>query len=264
MNESLARGRRVAIFIARIANCEPSDLEVHESDGDSRVVIEWHVLRQSPVFGRILVWTDKAQFIARGQVLEPDAGYQTIGTGPVASTVHTDDEIARKIVVNALNFLNALRSMASEEGIDEAVSMMTNRLNRIAHGLQSWGAGMTAEYRGPSPHLAEVEAATSPITTRPTLPVLLIAAAIALIGALDMPYGYYQFLRWALTITGVYIIYASIRNGVAAWSTFGIALLVLFLPAVLVILPASIWKPIDVVVAVLLVCAGFSIKRTEH
>lgn len=255
------REHRIAMYVSRIANCNPNDILVRTSKKKERVIIEWHLLRQEPVIGRISVWIDGPKVIARGQIFDPDDGYKELGKGPVATTIHTDDEIARKIVVNSIAYLKALRAMAAEEDVDEAVSMMDERLNRIAHGLQSWGAGMTPEFQGPSPHLAAVEAATAHTTMRPTLPFLLAAAVIAFIGALDMPYGYYQFLRWALTITGIYVIYSAVRNGVAAWSMFGIALVVLFLPSVLVYFSASVWKPIDVGVAILLVCAGFSIKK---
>ena len=79
--------------------------------------------------------------------------------------------------------------------------------------------------------------------------ILPIAAALSFIAVLPMPYGYYMFLRLAITIIGLYCAFSVVdRESYDFWIMIGIA--VLFNPIMPVFLTKALWVPIDIVLAV--------------
>ena len=79
-----------------------------------------------------------------------------------------------------------------------------------------------------------------------------IAASALLLGALARwPYGYYVFLRWITCLAAVVVAFVaySVRHIWAVWLFVLVALL--FNPLVPVHLTRSIWRPIDVIAALL-------------
>ncbi|MFF8892776.1 DUF6804 family protein [Brevibacterium casei] len=263
MGRALERARSISEYLVLITGCPQSEIRVHPFNGEQNAAIEWHVVNEGPVLARISVWFDGHKLEAQGQIYDPEVGFTTLGQGTIASVTHTDDEIARKIVVNAVDLVTFLRRMAADEGIAETTDLMNRTVKRLSGALQFWGAGSTAKYERPSPHLGETPMHRQATITRPAITVLLIGSGLALIGALPLPYGYYQFLRWALTIVGAYLIYCAVKYGPKVWATFGIVLIILFLPSVLVVFPAAVWKVIDVVVAITLIVAAFSITSNR-
>jgi len=91
---------------------------------------------------------------------------------------------------------------------------------------------------------------------RPALIPLVVVAFLALVGAGNLPYDYYIFLRCALTTAGVFVVVHSIRSGWLGWLALGIPMVILWAPAVFIPLPASTWKVLDIIVAIVLVVAG--------
>jgi hypothetical protein len=85
---------------------------------------------------------------------------------------------------------------------------------------------------------------------------LLIAAVFAVIGAGMLPYDYYVFLRCLLTVTGIFLIVHAARSARLGWLALAIPMIVLWAPAVFVVLPRVVWEVLDVLVAALLVVAG--------
>jgi cytosine/uracil/thiamine/allantoin permease len=79
---------------------------------------------------------------------------------------------------------------------------------------------------------------------------------LALVGSSNLPYDYYVFLRCALTVTGVFVIVHSIRSHRLAWLGVGIPTVILWAPAVFIPLPTSVWKILDVIIAITFVVAG--------
>jgi len=79
-----------------------------------------------------------------------------------------------------------------------------------------------------------------------------IVAILFLLGALaDNPYGYYQFLRWAILIIGAYSAYLAHNTGKKVWVwVFGI-IAVLFNPIIPFTFQRGTWQIIDVVVAII-------------
>jgi hypothetical protein len=95
----------------------------------------------------------------------------------------------------------------------------------------------------------------------PALIPLLLCAVLCLIGAGNLPYDYYRFLRITITVAGVFVIVHSVRSKQFGWLALGIPVVILFAPAVWVVLPAVVWKVLDVATAGLLILAGFLIRN---
>jgi Family of unknown function (DUF6804) len=78
-----------------------------------------------------------------------------------------------------------------------------------------------------------------------------VAAAILLIVALGHhPYGYYTFLRWAVTIAALAVASASWKSKSqwVAWPFVAIA--ILFNPIAPVYMSRQSWRPIDIICAI--------------
>lgn len=92
-----------------------------------------------------------------------------------------------------------------------------------------------------------------------------ILAILFLLGALaDNPYGYYQFLRWVILITGGYSAYLAYKIGSKVWPwIFGI-IAVLFNPIIPITFQRDTWQIIDVVVAVVFLVSVFKSNNQLH
>ncbi len=92
-----------------------------------------------------------------------------------------------------------------------------------------------------------------------------ILAILFLLGALaDNPYGYYQFLRWAILIVGGYSAYLAYKTGSKVWLwAFG-AVAILFNPIFLITFSKDTWQIIDVVVAVIFIVSLFQKHATKN
>jgi hypothetical protein len=97
--------------------------------------------------------------------------------------------------------------------------------------------------------------------TRPHLIPALIAAVMLLVVIFPLPYGYYQFLRWAICAVAIFIAYMAYRWGKpwAIW-VFG-AMAVLFNPIWPITFTKEIWIWIDVACALLFGASFLFIQR---
>ena len=89
-------------------------------------------------------------------------------------------------------------------------------------------------------------------------------AVLLLLCLADMPYGFYQLVRFAATAAFAYLAYDSFKQGNDGKGFLFAALAVLFQPFVKIALGRLIWNIVDVVVAVgliYLVVAAFKKKR---
>ena len=78
-----------------------------------------------------------------------------------------------------------------------------------------------------------------------------VAAAILLVLALGHhPYGYYTFLRWAVTVAAIVVAAAAWKSGFqwVTWPFVGIA--ILFNPIAPVYMTRQSWRPIDIICAI--------------
>lgn len=87
-----------------------------------------------------------------------------------------------------------------------------------------------------------------------------IACAVALaVAPMDWPYGYYQFMRLAVTGVSIWMALIASRQGNGGWSILGWALALLFNPLIPIHLDRETWMPIDWIAAVLLGLTAFKL-----
>ena len=78
-----------------------------------------------------------------------------------------------------------------------------------------------------------------------------VAAAVLLLVALGHhPYGFYTFLRWAVTVAAIVVASTAWKSAFpwAAWPFVGIA--ILFNPIAPIYMTRHSWRPIDIICAI--------------
>lgn len=101
------------------------------------------------------------------------------------------------------------------------------------------------------------------IEKRPHLIPSLIATAMLLLALAELPYGYYQLLRFVVCGVSVYVAFTAFswQKIWAVW-LFGIIAL-LFNPLIPIHLSREIWQPIDAICAVLFIVMAFVLKKPK-
>jgi hypothetical protein len=90
----------------------------------------------------------------------------------------------------------------------------------------------------------------------------LIPASLLLLALLPLPYGYYQFLRIAVTISSGFIAYAAFNDSKQGWAIGFGAVCILFNPFIPIHLSKGLWTPIDIIAA-LVFLAGWKIMGKD-
>lgn len=80
----------------------------------------------------------------------------------------------------------------------------------------------------------------------------LILSVLLLLCLADMPYGYYQFVRFISAIAFVYFAYEDKTNGGKLFVVY-IVLAILFQPFIKISLGRVLWNIVDVIVATFLI-----------
>ena len=95
--------------------------------------------------------------------------------------------------------------------------------------------------------------------------LLLIISVLLFLAIIDLPIGYYTFLRILVTIGAVGIIISEIENGATFWViTFGV-ITILFNPVIPIYLnDKSAWIPIDIITAVLFLIKSFTLNNQKN
>ena len=92
--------------------------------------------------------------------------------------------------------------------------------------------------------------------------ICIICAAIALIACFDMPIGYYTFLRIAITIGSILVLFKEVQKDVNLFGIIFICLAILFNPIIPIYLyKKSIWMPIDIFTGFMFLIYGFKEKN---
>jgi len=96
-------------------------------------------------------------------------------------------------------------------------------------------------------------------------PLLFICAGILLLGLVDLPIGYYTFLRIIVTIGAVAVVVSEFANGINFWViVFGLVAII-FNPLIPVYLgDKNAWMPIDIITAILFVIKSFTLKSNKN
>ncbi len=86
----------------------------------------------------------------------------------------------------------------------------------------------------------------------------MICAVIALIACFDMPIGYYTFLRMAITIGAILVLFKEVQKDVNLFGITFICLAILFNPIIPIYLyKKSIWMSIDISTGFIFLIYGF-------
>jgi hypothetical protein len=82
-----------------------------------------------------------------------------------------------------------------------------------------------------------------------------------LVAILDMPFGYYQFLRITAFITFCFLSYQSYRENDLWWLRFWVIEAILFNPMFKIYFTKEVWVYLDVISVILLIVSLNSSKR---
>ena len=95
---------------------------------------------------------------------------------------------------------------------------------------------------------------------QPSSIVKTILAILLLICLLDMPYGYYQLVRFVAMAGFAYLAFMANESGTQTEMFIYIALAILFQPIFKIALGREVWNVVDVVVAIGLLVSIFQNK----
>jgi hypothetical protein len=93
--------------------------------------------------------------------------------------------------------------------------------------------------------------------------VKIILALALLVCLFDMPYGYYQLVRFAGMVIFGYIAYEENEKGNRQWAIFWLASAILINPILKIALGRVVWNVVDVFWAVALVWSVFKAGKTQ-
>ena len=87
--------------------------------------------------------------------------------------------------------------------------------------------------------------------------IKIVLAILFFLCLLDMPYGYFQFVRLAGLVGFLYLAYEAYQNKRQEALILFIGLAILFQPVIKISLGRTIWNIVDVVVGVFLIASIF-------
>lgn len=105
---------------------------------------------------------------------------------------------------------------------------------------------------------------TTPPARHPAAIPAAMTAALLLIAALPLDYGYYPFLRFAVTGLSIWVALIAHRFNARAWMAFAIAMAVLFNPLFPLYSTRAFWVPVDIGAAIAFVVAALTLGRTRR
>ncbi|RKS14318.1 DUF6804 family protein [Flavobacterium sp. 120] len=87
----------------------------------------------------------------------------------------------------------------------------------------------------------------------------IILATLLLLCLLDMPYGFYQFVRFAATVGFAYLAYSANEKNRKNEVFVYIVLAILFQPFIKIALGRTIWNIVDLIVGIGLMISVFTV-----
>ncbi|MDZ4137364.1 MAG: DUF6804 family protein [Erythrobacter sp.] len=88
----------------------------------------------------------------------------------------------------------------------------------------------------------------------------VLAAGLLALALLDMPYGYFQFLRWLIMIIGISVAFDQIAQRQRWLFYFGLAVAVLFNPFFKVSFEREVWWWIDIILVGVFLLIGLTVR----
>lgn len=111
-------------------------------------------------------------------------------------------------------------------------------------------------------------ATTSSVSRHGVFPLAVVtglaSAALLLLALAPLPYGFYEFLRLAITAGAVILVVLAARSRQIGWVVFGVVAALLFNPLIPVTATRGFWAPIDLIGAVLFIVAGLRIHDRDR
>lgn len=95
-------------------------------------------------------------------------------------------------------------------------------------------------------------------------PLHYLLAALLFACLLDLPYGYYQFVRWAAMVGFAVLAYDYHERGQATIAIIFVGLALLFQPFAKVALGREVWNVVDVVVGLALIYLTFKFPKDKQ
>lgn len=91
----------------------------------------------------------------------------------------------------------------------------------------------------------------------------IVGIIILLLALGSLPYGYYQFLRWAITIIGAYSAYLAYEQKNITWTWIFGLIAILFNPIIPFIFAKDTWQTIDVITAIIIIINVVSFDKIK-
>lgn len=88
----------------------------------------------------------------------------------------------------------------------------------------------------------------------------IVVAGVLALALLDMPYGYFQFLRWLIMIIGISVAFTPVAQQQRWLFFFGLAVAALFNPFFKVSFEREVWWWIDLVLAGAFLLIGLTVR----
>jgi hypothetical protein len=93
--------------------------------------------------------------------------------------------------------------------------------------------------------------------------IKILLAALLLLCLVNMPYGYYQFVRFAAMVGFAYLAYSEKEQNRNKEMFIYIALSILFQPFIKIALGRTIWNIVDLIVGIGLVISVINQSKTK-
>jgi hypothetical protein len=147
------RAEAIALFMERIAPSEEGAVTTFRGS-DGGTMIFWNLLPPDLLELQCMIAAVEQRFIALVSLRTDGEDEPTVGEPAlVATAIHTDDEIARKVLVYGAEVLDKFRTSALRNQNLELAKSIGHYHDLIQEGLRAWGAGNTRSYEGASPKL---------------------------------------------------------------------------------------------------------------
>ena len=89
--------------------------------------------------------------------------------------------------------------------------------------------------------------------------IKIVLAALLLLCLLNMPYGYFQFVRFAATVGFAYLAYSANEQNSKNEMFLYVGLSILFQPFIKIALGRTIWNIVDLIVGIGLMISVFTV-----
>ena len=98
--------------------------------------------------------------------------------------------------------------------------------------------------------------------TNSTFTAICVGTGILLLLAIaDMPWGFYQLLRWVVVVAGVLLIVRSLKVEQTGWTILGGLAILFFFPPFGVSFEKDVWAFFDFAFGIAFISAGLTFKK---